>query len=414
MRPVPAIPQRNFTPLALPNMAYRTESDGGTGDGASGGGANGGTRDGGGAGASAPLGGQLVEVLRLFGWLGVIGVGGPAAHIAMMRTRVVQQRGWVSDDEFARMVGACALVPGPNSTEMAMALGAKRAGWRGLVTGGVSFIVPAFLIVCAIGWVYEDVLTSSTIADIRRWVVPVVAALVLDALWKLRSTAVRDVRDAVIVVLALVGAVVGVPELLVLAIVGAGSVALRARPEMRTTNSFLAPLVVASTVTLNVPLWQIFLVFLQIGSVIYGSGYVLLVFLDAEVVGRGWISSDVLLDAISVGQFTPGPVFTTATFIGWHLAGLAGAAVATLGIFGPSFVFAGLVDRVVQWSQRSKLFGAFLRGVSTGSIALMVVVLIRLADEALVDWLAVAMFALSLAVIVGMPRWGEARRSRVG
>lgn len=395
-------------------MAYRTESDGGTGDGASGGGANGGTRDGGGAGASAPLGGQLVEVLRLFGWLGVIGVGGPAAHIAMMRTRVVQQRGWVSDDEFARMVGACALVPGPNSTEMAMALGAKRAGWRGLVTGGVSFIVPAFLIVCAIGWVYEDVLTSSTIADIRRWVVPVVAALVLDALWKLRSTAVRDVRDAVIVVLALVGAVVGVPELLVLAIVGAGSVALRARPEMRTTNSFLAPLVVASTVTLNVPLWQIFLVFLQIGSVIYGSGYVLLVFLDAEVVGRGWISSDVLLDAISVGQFTPGPVFTTATFIGWHLAGLAGAAVATLGIFGPSFVFAGLVDRVVQWSQRSKLFGAFLRGVSTGSIALMVVVLIRLADEALVDWLAVAMFALSLAVIVGMPRWGEARRSRVG
>ena len=332
----------------------------------------------------------------------------------MMRTRVVQQRGWVSDDEFARMVGACALVPGPNSTEMAMALGAKRAGWRGLVTGGVSFIVPAFLIVCAIGWVYEDVLTSATIADIRRWVVPVVAALVLDALWKLRTTAVRDIRDAVIAMLALVGAVVGVPELLVLAIVGAGSVALRARPATRTTNSFLAPLVVASTVTLSVPLWQIFLVFLQIGSVIYGSGYVLLVFLDAEVVGRGWISSDVLLDAISVGQFTPGPVFTTATFIGWHLAGLAGAAVATLGIFGPSFVFAGLVDRVVQWSQRSKLFGAFLRGVSTGSIALMVVVLIRLADEAFVDWLAVAMFALSLAVIVGMPRWREARRSRVG
>lgn len=395
-------------------MADRTESDGGTGDGASGGGANGGTRDGGGAGTSAPLRGRLVEVLRLFGWLGVIGVGGPAAHIAMMRTRVVQQRGWVSDDEFARMVGACALVPGPNSTEMAMALGAKRAGWRGLVTGGVSFIVPAFLIVCAIGWVYEDVLTSATIADIRRWVVPVVAALVLDALWKLRTTAVRDIRDAVIAMLALVGAVVGVPELLVLAIVGAGSVALRARPATRTTNSFLAPLVVASTVTLNVPLWQIFLVFLQIGSVIYGSGYVLLVFLDAEVVGRGWISSDVLLDAISVGQFTPGPVFTTATFIGWHLAGLAGAAVATLGIFGPSFVFAGLVDRVVQWSQRSKLFGAFLRGVSTGSIALMVVVLIRLADEAFVDWLAVAMFALSLAVIVGMPRWREARRSRVG
>jgi chromate transporter len=354
-------------------------------------------------------------VVRLFGWLGIIGVGGPAAHIAMMRTRVVQQRGWVSDDEFARMVGACALVPGPNSTEMAMALGAKRAGWRGLLVGGASFIVPAFLIVCAIGWVYEDVLTSATIADIRRWVVPIVAAIVLDALWKLRSTAVRDVRDAVIAALALAGAVVGVPELLVLAIVGAGSVALCARPATRTTTSLFAPLVVAaSTTTLSVPLWHIFLVFLQIGSVIYGSGYVLLVFLDAEVVGRGWISPDVLLDAISVGQFTPGPVFTTATFIGWHLAGFGGAAVATLGIFGPSFVFAALVDRVVRWSQRSQVFGAFLRGVSTGSIALMVVVLVRLADEAFVDGWAIATFIVSLAVIVAVPRWRAVRRARVG
>jgi len=148
--------------------------------------------------------------------------------------------------------------------------------------------------------------------------------------------------------------------------------------------------------------------------VIYGSGYVLLVFLDAEVVGRGWISAEVLLDAISVGQFTPGPVFTTATFIGWHLAGLGGAAVATLGIFGPSFVFAALVDRVVRLSQRSPMFGAFLRGVSTGSIALMVVVLVRLADEAFIDWWAVATFVVSLAVIVGLPLVREARRARVG
>ena len=384
-------------------MADRTES------GAGGGGASGG------AGVSAPLRGRLVELLRIFGWLGVIGVGGPAAHIAMMRTRVVQQRGWVSNDEFARMVGACALVPGPNSTEMAMALGAKRAGWRGLLVGGVSFIVPAFLIVCAIGWVYEDVLTSATIADIRRWVVPVVAAIVLDALWKLRTTAVRDIRDAIIVALALAGAVAGVPELLVLAIVGAGSVALRARTEPGTTmRAVVAPLVAVVSAATTVPLWHIFLVFLQIGSVIYGSGYVLLVFLDAEVVGRGWISAEVLLDAISVGQFTPGPVFTTATFIGWHLAGLGGAAVATLGIFGPSFVFAALVDRVVRLSQRSPMFGAFLRGVSTGSIALMVVVLVRLADEAFIDWWAVATFVVSLAVIVGLPLVREARRARVG
>jgi chromate transporter len=153
-----------------------------------------------------------------------------------------------------------------------------------------------------------------------------------------------------------------------------------------------------------VPLWKIFLVFLQIGSVIYGSGYVLLVFLESEVVARGWISTGVLLDAISVGQFTPGPVFTTATFIGWNIAGFAGAVLATLGIFGPSFVFAGFVDRVVSWSRRSHVFGAFLRGVSSGSIALMVVVLVRLADEAFVDWMAVATFAVSFGVILVFPR----------
>jgi chromate transporter len=353
---------------------------------------------------------RLFELLKLFGWLGIVGVGGPAAHIAMMRKRVVVQRGWVSDDEFIRMVGACALVPGPNSTEMAMALGARRAGWRGLLVSGASFIFPAFLIVCLIGWVYEHVLSSSMIADTRRWLVPVVAAIVLDALWKLRTSAVRDRSDVVVVMLALVGAALGIAELAVLLVVGAASIVLRSRrasaPGSRTSLSPL-PVVLASvagTASTVVPLWKIFLVFLQIGSVIYGSGYVLLVFLESEVVARGWISTGVLLDAISVGQFTPGPVFTTATFIGWNIAGFAGAVLATLGVFGPSFVFAGFVDRVVSWSRRSHVFSAFLRGVSSGSIALMVVVLVRLADEAFVDWMAVATFAVSFGVILVFPR----------
>ena len=143
--------------------------------------------------------------------------------------------------------------------------------------------------------------------------------------------------------------------------------------------------------------------------------YVLLAFLQSGLVADyQWLTKAQLLDAIAVGQFTPGPVFTTATFIGWHLAGVGGAAVATLGIFGPSFVFAALVNRVVRWSQRSQVFGAFLRGVSTGSIALMVVVLVRLADEAFVDWWAVATFVVSLAVIVVVPRWREASSARVG
>jgi len=347
-------------------------------------------------------------VVRLFGWLGIIGVGGPAAHIAMMRRRVVQRDAWVSEDDFARMVGACALVPGPNSTEMAMALGARRAGWRGLVAGGVSFIVPAFVIVCAVAWLYEDILTSGVIADVRRWVVPVVAAIVLDALWSLRTTAVRDRRDFVVVVAALLGAVVGVPELLVLVLVGVVAVALRARPKHHAGSFGFAAVFLALTPSLS----KIFLVFLQIGSVIYGSGYVLLVFLESEVVDRGWITSEVLLDAISVGQFTPGPVFTTATFIGWHLSGFAGAALATLGIFAPSFVFAAFVDRVVGWSQRSSVFAAFLRGVSSGSIALMAVVMWRLADEALVDAWAIIVFIAALAVLRtrATRRWWSARR----
>lgn len=345
-------------------------------------------------------GSRLFDVVRLFGWLGIIGIGGPAAHIAMMRRRVVERRRWVSDDEFAHMVGACALVPGPNSTEMAMALGARRAGWRGLVLGGVAFIVPAFIIVSAVAYVYEDVLTSETIADIRRWLVPVVAAIVLDALVKLRSTAVRDGRDLVVVLLALVGAGMGVPELLILVIVGAASIALRVRSN-HGASMLGAPLaLVAATPSLT----KIFLVFLQIGSVIYGSGYVLLVFLESEVVDRGWISTEVLLDAISVGQFTPGPVFTTATFIGWHLAGFAGAAVATLGIFGPSFVFAAAIEKIIARAQSSRALSAFLRGLSSGSIALMAVVMARLAEEAVVDVWALVVFVVSFAVVFGVGR----------
>ncbi|MGA1418491.1 MAG: chromate efflux transporter [Ilumatobacteraceae bacterium] len=360
---------------------------------------------------------RLVELLKLFGWLGVVGVGGPAAHVAMMRKRVVSQRDWVSDDDFVRMVGACALVPGPNSTEMAMAIGARRAGWRGLFVCGASFILPAFFIVCVISWIYQDVLTSAAIADMRRWLVPVVAAIVLDALWKLRTAAVRDLRDLAITALAVAAAVFGVAELAVLLLVGVASIVIRRTGGHRssTTTNFSSVALAASifgVLPATIPLWKIFFVFLQIGSVIYGSGYVLLVFLDSEVVDRGWISTEVLLDAISVGQFTPGPVFTTATFIGWHLAGFAGAAVATIGIFGPSFVFAALIDQVVSWSRRSHAFGAFLRGVSSGSIVLMATVLVRLADEALVDAWAVATFVVSLSAILGVPQLRRLRNAR--
>jgi len=207
----------------------------------------------------------------------------------------------------------------------------------------------------------------------------------------------------------------------VLLVVGVASIVLRTTATGGRLGMFGAPFAVPSVVSLAAQvitpsLAKTFLVFLQIGSVIYGSGYVLLVFLDSEVVGRGWITAEVLLDAVSVGQFTPGPVFTTATFIGWHLAGFAGAAVATLGIFGPSFVFAAFVDRVVQWSHRSAAFAAFLRGVSSGSIALMAVVVWRLAgeafvDDASIDRVAVAVFAVAFVAIRGRA-WRRSRSAR--
>ncbi|MEY4400357.1 MAG: hypothetical protein RL072_222 [Actinomycetota bacterium] len=280
---------------------------------------------------------------------------------------------------------------------------------------------------CVIGWIYEDVLTRAAIAEIRRWVAPIVAAVVLEALWKLRTTAVRDAKDAMVVVLALVGAVLGVAELLVLLIVGAASIAFRhprtgvtrdrtgvPGTKMNLSPVFLGAATIVGAATVAVPLWKILVVFLQIGSVIYGSGYVLLVFLESEIVARGWISPEVLLDSISVGQFTPGPVFTTATFIGWHLAGFGGAVAATVGIFGPSFVFASFVERIVSWSQRWRMFASFLRGVSSGSIALIAFVLVRLADDAFIDTFAVGTFVASLAMIVGVPWLWRVRRARLG
>jgi len=356
-------------------------------------------------GAIEPVQGRanLFEIIRVFGWLSVIGIGGPAAHIAMMRRRVVDRDRWVSEDDFAQMVGACALVPGPNSTEMAMAIGHRRAGLRGLVLGGAAFIIPAFVIVCVVAFIYEDVLTGPLIAEIRRWLVPIVATIILDAVWGLRSTAIRDWRDGLVVVGALVGAVAGLHELMVLLVLGIVAVAMRSKPTQKVVSLAAVPLTIANLPTLlaavSPSLMKIFLVFLQIGSVIYGSGYVLLVFLESEVVNRGWISTEVLFDAISVGQFTPGPVFTTATFIGWHLGGFAGAVVATLGIFGPSFVFAAFIERVVTWAKRSTVLATFLRGVSSASIALMAVVLWRLADEASVDSWTIATFAAALVVI---------------
>ena len=352
-------------------------------------------------------GGAVGEVARLFVRLGVIGFGGPAAHIAMMRDEVVRRRAWLDDTEFLELVGATNLIPGPNSTELAIHLGHRRAGFRGLLVAGLCFIAPAVLIVGTLAWLYQEHGTDPAVVDLRYGVLPVIVAIVAHAVVGLGRSGVRSVVDALIAVGAMVAFLVGVHELLVLGVAGALAVAWHLRDRWRPRSLAMVglPLVPMSAdpsrSSAAVSLWRLGLVFLEIGSVLYGSGYVLLAFLQRHLVDDlGWLTGQQLLDAVAVGQFTPGPVFTTATFVGWQVHGIAGAAIATVAIFAPSFVFVGFLGRIVPWMRRRPVARAFLSGVTVASLGLMAGVLVQLADDALTDVVTVVVAAVALVVLV--------------
>lgn len=350
---------------------------------------------------------RLREVATVFLKLGTIGFGGPAAHIAMMREEVVRRRGWVDDARFLDLVGATNLIPGPNSTELAIHLGFDRARWRGLVVAGVCFIAPAVVIVLALSWAYLEYGTTPAAESLLYGIKPVVVAIVVWALVGLLRTAVKGWLTGVVAAVALVIYLLGVNELAVLAAGGLLVMAVRTRrawlPLRATPGVMLVPL---SAVAGGQPhfadptagqLTQLFLTFLKIGSVLYGSGYVLLAFLRGDFVERlGWITETQLLDAISIGQVTPGPVFTTATFIGYQVAGLPGAIVATVGIFVPSFIFVALLTLVVDRIRNRRWSAAFLDGVNATALALMAGVTIQLAGDALVDPLTIILAVAAL------------------
>jgi chromate transporter len=336
---------------------------------------------------------------RLFLRLGVTAFGGPAAHIAMMHDEVVRRRGWLTNERFVDLVGATNLIPGPNSTELAMYLGWDRARGRGLVVAGVCFIAPAALIVSALAWVYVTYGDTPALEGVVYGIKPVVIAIVAQALAKLIPTVAKTVVLGALAAGAVAVYLLGVNELIVLAAGGAvaagvaagGRVLRRMRAERLTV---WLPLWALAPAGREVELGRLFLTFLRIGAVLYGSGYVLLAFLQGELVDRlGWITSDQLLDAVSIGQVTPGPVFTTATFIGYLTAGFWGAVVATVGIFLPSFVFVTLLTRLVGWMRASPTLGAVLDGVNATAIGLMAGVSLQLAGDALVDPLTVAILA---------------------
>ncbi len=335
----------------------------------------------------------LRELVGLFLRLGLTAFGGPAAHMALMEHEIVQRRHWLTRGEFLDIVAAANLIPGPNSTEVAIHVG-LRAGWGGLLVAGVCFILPAALIVGALGWVYEQFGSLPAAEGLLFGVKPVVIAVVLQALWKFARSSITSVPLAGVALLAGILSVLRVDELVVLLgaglLVAAGRRFWRPAPTGKTGVPGMIPALLLGTAPV-VPaafgLWPLFLVFLKIGSVLFGSGYVLLAFLRTELVERrDWLTEAQLIDAVAVGQVTPGPVFTTATFIGYLLGGPAGAAVATAGIFLPAFVFVALSGPLIPRLRRSPVAGAFLDGVVVASLALMAVVTWQLGQAALLDF----------------------------
>jgi chromate transporter len=358
----------------------------------------------------------LGEVARLFLKLGFTAFGGPAAHTALMEEECVRRRRWLTHEEFLDLMGATNLIPGPNSTELAIHIGHRVAGWAGLVVAGACFIVPAALVVGVLAFVYARFGRLPQVASVLWAVKPVVIAVVAQALAQLSKKAVKTWTLAALGGLAIVVYALGVDELVVVFGVGALA-ALVVRDPADPANTSRAehadvivppapPVVAAAAATgaaTKAGLLPLFLSFAKIGSVLFGSGYVLLAFLRAEFVERfGWLTEQQLLDAIAVGQVTPGPVFTTATFVGYVVAGPWGAVVATLGIFLPAFVFVAISGPLVPRMRRSKLAGRFLDGVNVASLALMAVVSVRLARSALVDWWTLGLLVVS---VLALWRW---------
>jgi chromate transporter len=340
--------------------------------------------------SAAPPSTPLRDIAAVFLKLGATAFGGPAAHIAMMDEEVVTRRRWLAREQFLDYLGAVNLIPGPNSTELAIHIGHAKAGWSGLLVAGLAFIVPAFLIVYAIAWAYVRYGSLPDAAGMLYGVKPVVVAVVAQALVGLARTAVRTPRLAAIALGAAVAALAGMHELAVLLAAGilaaVTAATARARALLVSLLAGSGTTVAAASASSPVALGPLFLVFAKAGAVLFGSGYVLLAFLRADLVERlGWLTEAQLLDAIAVGQITPGPVFTTATFIGYLLAGPAGAVVATIGIFLPAFFFVAISGPLVPRLRASRLAGAVLDGVTVASLALMAVVTLQLARAALMD-----------------------------
>ena len=353
----------------------------------------------------------LRQLARLFLKLGVVAFGGPAAHIAMMEDEIVKRRNWVSHEHFLDLLGATNLIPGPNSTEMAIHIGYVRAGWRGLIVAGICFIFPAVAITLILAYLYVAYGSLPQVQPFVSGIRPAIIAVILAAVFRLSKSVVKNPLMVVLGVLVLIMNLAGFDEILLLLVSGAVGLIWSNRRQLRQAISStfaLLPLLSVQTFATSVDaqsmsgsatVMGLGLFFLKIGSILYGSGYVLVAFLQAGLVDtRHWLTQPQLFDAIAVGQFTPGPVLSTATFIGYLILGIPGAAITTIGIFLPSFVFVLVVSPFIPKVRKSSSASGFLNGVNAASLGLMLAVTVKLATAALsgiASW-----FILLLAMVV--------------
>lgn len=324
----------------------------------------------------------LKEIFQVFLKMGLLGFGGPAAHTALMRKEVVEKRKWVSEQEFLDLMGATQLIPGPNSTELAIHLGYKMKGLRGLIVAGICFILPAFFCVLALSVFYQQYGNLPSFGSILAGIRPVIVAIIIDALFNFQKTAVKDFVTLIIAALALLLSYYGLSQVFIILVLGMGASFVGSG----SLKSFFALPVGVAPLMLPVTSSNLFLIFLKIGSVLFGSGYVLLALIQSELVEvRTWLTQTQLLDAVTAGQITPGPVFTTATFIGYILKGYEGAVLATLGIFLPSFFFVFITVGFLKYLETSTFLRKFLDGVNAASFSLLLLVSYQLGRDSLIS-----------------------------
>ena len=355
--------------------------------------------------AGEPTRQSLKELATVFFKLGTIAFGGPVAHIAMMEEEIVNRRRWISSEKLLDLLGVTSLIPGPNSTELAIHIGYERAGWKGLFVAGSCFILPAMTLVWILAAIYDRYQTLPQIEGLLYGIKPFILLIIVKALWKLGKKAVKDLPTAIVAIAVIIAFFAGVNEILLLLLAGLGVMIAKNIASINGATGITLITLARADIQTSSPKnfhswWSVFLFFLKVGSLLYGSGYVLLAFLQRDLVERSqWLTSQQLLDAVAIGQITPGPVFTTATFIGYLLAGNLGAIAATIGIFLPAFILVGVINPWVDKLRQSVWLSGFLDGVNAASLGLMTTVTYTLARTALVDWFSIILLVLGAIVL---------------